>query len=237
MRQPDFIGYMVICFAPFQLINDIMRKIKMKKISLIISLTLFLNSPLFAKTLDETIHYLQKAWAIANYETPEDNLEAVFETLTKEATKAVAAYPNKAEPLVWKAIIISSDAGKNGGFGALGKVKAARKLLLQAEKIDPTVLNGSIYTSLGSLYYQVPGWPIGFGDDDQAKIYLKKALKINPNGIDSNFFYADFLLDQGDKEKAKIYFKKALKAPNRPNRPLADKGRRAEIQKKLGELH
>ena len=34
--------------------------------------------------------------------------------------------------------------------------------------IDPKALDGSAYASLGSLFYQVPGWPIGFGDDKKA---------------------------------------------------------------------
>ena len=101
---------------------------------------------------------------------------------------------------------------------------------------DPTILDGSAFTSLGSLYYQVPGWPIGFGDDDKAEEMLKKALEINPNGIDSNYFYADFLKENGKSKKAIQYFKKAQNAPARANRPLADKGRLNEISSKLQEL-
>ena len=39
-----------------------------------------------------------------------------------------------------------------------------RRALEQALAIDATALEGSAFTTLGSLYYQVPGWPIGFGD-------------------------------------------------------------------------
>ena len=42
----------------------------------------------------------------------------------------------------------------------------------------------------------MPGWPIGFGDKKKAEEYLKKALAANPDGIDPNFFYGDFLLDK-----------------------------------------
>ena len=58
------------------------------------------------------------------------------------------------------------------------------------------MLNGSVYTSLGSLYYQVPGWPIGFGSDKKAESYLKKALAVNPDGMDPNYFYGDFMLQE-----------------------------------------
>ena len=74
-----------------------------------------------------------------------------------------------------------------GGLGALGLVKQAKASLEQALAIDPQALAGSAYTSLGSLYYQVTGWPLGFGDDDKAEAMLKQSLAINPDGIDPNY--------------------------------------------------
>ncbi len=71
-------------------------------------------------------------------------------------------------------------------------------------------LNGSAHTSLGSLYYQVPGWPVAFGDNDEAAKHLARALQINPNGIDPNFFYGDFLAETDHKDAAKAYFEHAL---------------------------
>ena len=65
---------------------------------------------------------------------------------------------------------------------------------------------------------------------------MKQALVINPDGIDPNFFYGDFLLEQGRKKEAKTYLTKALNAPERIGRELADKGRKQEIQERLSEL-
>ena len=193
---------------------------------------------LFASTasladIDEDIVSIQHQWARANYETPENEQEQAFEELVAEARKLVESNPGSAEPRVWLAIVLSTDAGVTGGFGALGKVKEARRELEAAEKIDPDVLHGSIYTSLGSLYYQVPGWPIGFGDDEKAEEYLKKALAMNPDGIDPNYFYGDFMLEEDNYQEAVKYLEKAAAAPARPERPVADKGRQAEIQAKL----
>jgi len=200
----------------------------------LLSISLLFFSPhILAGNLNEEIHHLQKQWAVANYQTDTDKTEKAFEQLTQNAEAIINSFPDKAEPLIWKAIIVSSDAGKNGGLGALGKVKQARKLLLDAEKINAAALNGSIYTSLGSLYYQVPGWPIAYGDNDKAEKYLKKALTINPQGIDPNYFYGDYLFEEGKYEQAISYFNKALNAKPRPTRPLADKGRRAEIIEKI----
>jgi len=185
--------------------------------------------------LNEDILSIQHQWARASYETPADAQEQAFKDLTAAGRKLVERYPDRAEPKVWLAITLSSDAGVNGGFSALGKVKEARRLLDAAEKMDPNVLNGSVYTSLGSLYYQVPGWPIGFGNDDKAEAYLKKALAINPKGIDPNYFYGDFLLESGDYAQAITYLTRARQAPGRPGRPLADAGRRTQIEKKLNQ--
>jgi Tfp pilus assembly protein PilF len=91
------------------------------------------------------------------------------------------------------------------------------------------VLDGSAYTSLGTLYAQVPGFPVGFGDDDKARKLLLKALELNPHGIDPNCFYADFLYREGQYAEALEYLGRAAQAPPRPGRESADKGRRAEI--------
>jgi tetratricopeptide (TPR) repeat protein len=204
---------------------------KVKKLVTLFSL-LFFTTLTYAEMGDE-ISKIQHAWALANYQTPESGQEQAFESLVAEARKLAEANPDSAEPKVWLAIVLSTDAGVTGGLGALGKVKEARRQLEAAEKINPDVLNGSIYTSLGSLYYQVPGWPIGFGDDEKAEQYLKKALAMNPNGIDPNYFYGDFMLEEGDYQQAVKYLEKAAAAPPRPGRTIADKGRQAEIQAKL----
>ncbi|MBK8163643.1 MAG: hypothetical protein IPK65_11055 [Gammaproteobacteria bacterium] len=183
--------------------------------------------------LAQDIRQLQDGWAVANYQTPEKQRDDAFKQLTGTADQVVARHEGRAEPLIWKAIILSSHAGAVGGLGALGKVKEARRLLERAESINPEALNGSVYTSLGSLYYQVPGWPVGFGNDEQAEKYLKKALSVNPDGIDPNYFYGDYLLEQKRYEEAARYLEKALQAPDRPFRASADQGRRDEARARL----
>jgi len=204
------------------------------KLLTLLPVLLTFTSTAFAD-LDEDILSLQHAWAKASYDTPADAQKQAFKELIAGGRKLVERYPERVEPKVWLAISLSSDAGVNGGLSALGKVREARRLLEAAEKVDPKVLNGSIYTSLGSLYYQVPGWPIGFGDDDKAEMYLKKALATNPEGIDPNYFYGDYLLKSGNYAQAITYLNRARQAPERPARPLADAGRRTQIDKKLNQ--
>jgi tetratricopeptide (TPR) repeat protein len=173
---------------------------------------------------------IQQAWAKVNYETPAGDARGqAFEQLEQRAEKFTQQHPGRAEALIWEAIIESSYAGAKGGLGALSLAKESRGNLEAALKLDPSALDGSAYTSLGALYYKVPGFPVGFGDHDKARKLLRKALELNPNGIDPNYFYGELLYEEGEYAQALQYLDKAGKAAPRPGRELADKGRRAEI--------
>ena len=186
--------------------------------------------------VNEDISALQHRWAEVNYQLEGKAQVTAFETLTTDADKVVSAYPNDAAPLIWRGIIKSTHAGAKGGLGALGLAKASKADLEAAMKIDPNALDGSAYTSLGTLYFNVPGWPIGFGDDKKAEELLRKALTINPGGIDSNYFFSDYLIKKKRFAEAKTYLLKAKNAPSRPNRPLADAGRQKEIAESLAAV-
>jgi tetratricopeptide (TPR) repeat protein len=112
----------------------------------------------------------------------------------------------------------------------------AREALSAAETLDPKALDGSVYTSLGTLYAKVPGGLIGFGDKDLARQYLEKAVRTNPDGIDPNYFYAEFLFDQEEYAAAREALLKAQNAPPRASRPLADAGRQKEISALLRQV-
>ncbi len=187
-------------------------------------------------SLDQEILQYQNQWAHINYQVPANQRADQFSALAKAEQPLIAAYPNRAEPLIWHAIILSSLAGAEGGFSALGLAKEARNELLAAKKMDPTAMHGSIETSLGALYAKVPGWPIGFGSDAKAEAYLTEAVHIDPTGIDPNYFYADFLYSQHQYRLAMQVLEKALAAPARPDRPLADQGRRQEIRALMAKI-
>jgi tetratricopeptide (TPR) repeat protein len=179
---------------------------------------------------------LQHEWAKANYGLKDDEREAALKALVPKAEAAVSQFPQSAPLLAWRGIIMSTYAGAKGGLGALDLAKSALKSLEAARKIDEKAIGGGIDTSIGALYYRVPGWPLGFGDDDKAADYLAKGVALNPDGIDENYFYGDYLAEQGEKDKAKTHLEKALAAAPRPGREDADAGRRAEINAVLKKI-
>lgn len=184
----------------------------------------------------DKIAYLQNTWADIKYSSAgKESKLAALDTIEKEAASLISENPTRAEPKIWDAIILSTQAGIIKGVSALPKVKQAKALLEDALRIDDRALDGSAHTSLGSLYYQVPGWPIGFGDSKKAEEHLKAALAINPDGIDPNFFYGDFLIKEKRYTQAMTVLEHAQAAPPREGRATADAGRQREIAQALAQ--
>ena len=204
---------------------------------------LFLTACLWgmnAQALDaraqEKLEEIQSEWAEIKYRASAKEQEKAFERLDATAQQALAESADAPELLIWRGIVLASWAGAKGGLGALDLVKQARSNLEAALDKDPAALDGSAYTSLGSLYYQVPGWPIGFGNDRRAEELLQQALAINPDGIDPNFFYGDYLLHERRYDEARAALLKARAAAPRAGRALADEGRRREIDALLAQI-
>ncbi len=180
---------------------------------------------------------IQQTWAHIQYEVAEKQRAAAFAQLSSETQAFTAQRPAVAEAWIWKGIVTSSWAGAEGGLGALGKAKEAKADLEKSLTLDPEALQGSAYTSLAALYDRVPGWPIGFGDSDKAEQLLKQALQLNPNGIDSLYFWGDHLYRQKRYAEAKAALQKAVQAAPRPGRETADAGRRKEIATLLVDIN
>ncbi|MGV9007822.1 MAG: tetratricopeptide repeat protein [Brevundimonas sp.] len=200
------------------------------------ALALSAVSPARADAVDDRVTALQRGWDHVTYEGPQATRLADMARLHTEADAVVTASPGRAEPLIWCGIITASEAGLRGGLTGLELARQARDLLARAEAINPRALNGSALTSLGSLYAQVPGSPIGFGNRTRARAYLQRALALAPDDIDANYFMGDLLNREHDYRAAERVLQHALAAPARPGRTAADRGRRAEVTALLAEV-
>jgi tetratricopeptide (TPR) repeat protein len=179
---------------------------------------------------DTELAALREEWAAATYTPNKHARTAAFESVLGHAAAFSAANPQRVEAVAWEGIILSDYAGKVSPLSAMKYAKAARDALHRAEKMDPAALDGGIYVTLGALYSKVPGGIIGFGDDALAAEYFAKALAVDPDNIDNNYFYGDFLLSEGQPAKAAAVLEHALEAPPVEGRPIFDAGRRAEIR-------
>ena len=192
------------------------------------------QSPTPAMT--DQVKAINDGWAHIAYEMNGSSHQAqALAQLDHQASQLVARYPGQAEPLLWEGIVVSEEGNRANFFHQLGLANRARDLLARAYAINPKVANGGAAMSLGVLYYKVPGSPIGFGNKNRARQLLLQALALDPNGMDANYFWGDFLADQGDKPGARAALEKALRAPHDPSRPAWDAGRRREVQALLAK--
>lgn len=189
-----------------------------------------------AATMADDVKTLNDGWAHISYEVRGSSHQTVaLDNLAKQASLIVQRYPNQAEPLLWQGIIVSEQANRANFFHKLGLATQARDILARAYRLDPHAAHGGAAMSLGVLYFKVPGSPIAWGDDGKAGRLLKEALAQDPNGLDANYFYGDYLLDQGNPAAARSYLLKALRAPHDPSRPAWDAGRRREVNALLAK--
>lgn len=192
---------------------------------------------LASAAMPDEVKVINDNWARITYQMNGSSHQTVaLDKLAHLADVTVAHYPGQAEPLLWQGIVVSEQANRANIFHKLSLATKARDIIARAYAIDPRAGNGGAAMSLGVLYYKVPGSPFGFGDKDRARKLLQQALAIDPNGLDANYFWGDYLYDQGDKAGAKVALAKALRAPHDPARPVWDSGRRNEVQALLRKI-
>jgi tetratricopeptide (TPR) repeat protein len=209
---------------------------KLKRIVLSVFGLVAMSAGIAYADVQNDIVQLQQRWAEINYEIEGKAKLTAFEELVERADQLTDANPDSAAAWTWSGIIKSTFAGAKGGLGALGLAKEAKADLEKAIKIDAQVLEGSALTSLGTLYHSVPGWPVGFGDEDTAKELLERGAALNPEGIDTNYFYGTYLFDQKQYQQAKEHLLRAQQAKPRARREVADAGRQKEITEALAAV-
>ncbi len=187
--------------------------------------------------MDRDVLHIANEWAHIRYqETDRGEQRREITALAIQAGDVTARYPGQVEPLLWQGIVTSEEAAMAGVLHQLGYAIAARNIFQRAQEIDPNGANGAVTMSLGVLYYRVPGFPIAFGNDRIARQDLEKALAMQPDGLDANYFYGDFLVQQDEYAKAMTVLTHALQAPVDAQRPVWDAGRRAEIQSLISKI-
>jgi predicted Zn-dependent protease len=177
------------------------------------------------------VEEIARAWAVVKYGPPDaPDRRTAAEAIERDAAALVLREDTPATR-VWLANALCLTAEVLHSTKSLTKVREARDVLLAAERTSPE--NPAVLALLGSLHYEVPGWPIGFGNKKKAQEYLTRAVAADPAGRDTNYFMGDFLLSSGRAGEAVGYLEKALAAPQQNE--LADRGRRAEISEALAK--
>lgn len=197
---------------------------------------LLLSTQALSADLSTALQAIESEWASIYYKLPKSKQEEAFSALLKKAEALSSEFPNEPEPLFWEAVITATNAELQDGFTALKAIHQAKDLLQQAINMNPKTANGSAYVTLATLYYMSPKWPIAFGNDERAEQLFKEALSINPNSIDANYFYGDFLLNNNQQSKAQKYFAIAASLPSRQEQRFADDQLKTEAKMALANV-
>ncbi len=181
---------------------------------------------------------IAKRWETVTYEFDNKREQLIaYSALSQFAADAIVETGEKdPDVLSWAGIVNATYAGAKGGFGALKLAKNARAQLEQALQIDPDAAGGGGMTTLGTLYAQVPGWPIAFGNKNKADRLLASAAERNPDALVPQYFYGKFLMEQNRKAQAIAVFEKAVHLAPRKSSVLSDKSRLAEMAQLLAVL-
>ena len=188
----------------------------------VVAFLILASNIIYAKDIIPEPGRIESQWATIYYAQNNSEQKKSYSALLKETTSLLNRQPESTELMIWQAIIISTHAAFENPFVALQSINKAKIILETVIQKKPDALDGAAFVALGTLYYMTPGWPISFGDQDKAEKLLRTALEINPHGIDSNYFYADYLLSKNEIDLASKYFKRALKSPNRQDQIYAD---------------
>lgn len=192
---------------------------------------LSINQAQALEPLPNDVKGLRTYLDVVNFDVKEQQKLELLEKLIPHSESLASANPKDAGFLMMAGFFNGQYAGATGGLGALKYAKAARDYLEKSTEIDPSLYGASALCVLSTIYYQVPGWPVGFGSKKSARKLIERAISISPTGMDANMTYATFLYNESEFEKSKEYFLRAQNAPARPDRPKAD----AELHKQIAK--
>ena len=193
------------------------------------ALTLAATAPAGAKTVDETLLDIENRWAVALYASSEHEKEIALTELLRDVRTFAASHGDNPEAVAWHGIIARECTRTHCRSRSKKFHKEARDALLKAEALDPYALGGRIYANLGALYSQTSSAFGGFGSQVKGIGYLWRAIIIDPHGLESNYLYAELLVDENNLEEARQVLLKASGTPVRSSHLLADRGRQQEI--------
>jgi hypothetical protein len=203
---------------------------------LLVSVSLASTGIAQAQSLDDLLLNIESRWATAAFEMDGRQHQKTLKRLLDDVRDLHATHPGKPGAAAWHGIVARAYMGAKGSSGSMRLAREARDALLKAESLDPLVLGGRVYANLGSLYSKVPSSFGGFGNKTRGIGYLWKAIVVDPDGLDSNYLYAEVLLDEKDYPAARDALLKANHAPVRPGHPEADRARKLEVAALLGKL-
>jgi tetratricopeptide (TPR) repeat protein len=143
--------------------------------------------------------------------TPQADVLSVFTEGEGYADKAIAADPQNDLGYYWKSANIGRWGQVKGVLNALMKAQPMKDLLVKELSLNPDRTDP--YYVLGELYRELPGWPVSFGNLDDAVSLGRKAVDMRQAQLESGM--EKELVYNFSTELAKTLYKRNWSAATR----------------------
>ncbi|PCH61809.1 MAG: hypothetical protein COC19_04180 [SAR86 cluster bacterium] len=169
-------------------------------------------SRVFAQSLSETAAFTERFAQIQNSFDNDSDLEAPLEELLKSVENYKDANPDNASSWIVLARVKLAYANTQGIIKGMRIMKQLRGDLEQSLSIDPLAEQGLGQALLGFLYVAMPPWPLGFGNKSKGEHYLAAAYELNSDGMEINYYYAQYHGSEKNYVQALQHVKQATQA-------------------------
>lgn len=170
---------------------------------------------------------------VGRYAVPADRVE-IFTQATTYAGRAVDADPMGVDGRYWNALTTGRLGEARGILRSLAAASEMRTELETVLELAPE--HAGAHFALGMLYHQLPGWPISFGNNNQALEYMSVAVALAPENTTYLLGLAELLLDMRRRGEAADYLEAVIEMPLTPTEPVEsaeDKERARELLARL----
>lgn len=170
-----------------------------------------LLAPFVGKDEEATWKFARASYEIGIRTTNKDTRKAIFE----KSFLAVEKYINAGSTVVGTNYWYALNAGQYGKLKGIIKslflVKPMKKACKNVLKKNADFEDGSAYTVLGAIEYEVPG-----GDLDLCISYCKKKLPYDKGDMTANLYLGKTYYKKKDYKKAKMYLETMIKHNTNP---------------------
>ena len=173
-----------------------------------------------ARTVEEALIDIEERWAQATYEATGRQKSKALTALLDDVREFASGHVSNPEAAAWHGIVAHECARTRCRSNPSKLRREARDALLKAESLDPGELGGLVYANLGALYARK--------SSVRGISYMWKAIIVDPDGLDSNYLYAELLIDERRFAEARDVLRKASTTIARPDHLRADRGRRQQ---------
>lgn len=173
--------------------------------------------------------YFIADYYITNFQVKKE----IFTMVKNYSFKAVSMNSNSADSHYWLAIGYAKWSEANGILDSLFNVGNVLNELTRTLELRPGFYYGVGFAIRAKVYDLAPGWPLSYGNKEQALKDIQSAFKFGPDFRFNYQLYTEILMNNGRFEEAKRQIEMGLALPYDKKYPREEDKIIAELKKDL----